>query len=95
MIMKRRMRQLRELAPWTNHVHHVKQTRVMQDGPVVFFNIHNHFVDPDHIAKQAAEAEGKMKNSDYDGERKIWYWDNYFALHKEPQAIMESLTDYS
>ena len=66
----------------------------MQDGQSVFFDIHKHFLDPDHVARQAAYAEGKLQNSHFYGERKTWDWDKYVALHKEQHAIMESLTDY-
>ena len=73
---------------------YVKQTRGMQDGQAVFFNIHKHFLCPDHVARQAIEAEGKLQNSHYDGERKMWDWDTFVALHEEQHTIMENLTDY-
>ena len=60
----------------------------------MFFDILKHFLGPDHVARQAIDAEGKLQNSHYDGERKSWDWDKYVALHKEQHAIMESLTDY-
>ena len=66
----------------------------MQDGQSVFFDIHKHFLDPDHVARQAAYAEGKLQNSHFYGERKTWDWDKYVALHKEQHSIMESLTEY-
>ena len=40
------------------------------------------------------EAEGKLQNSDYDCERKMWDWDKYVTPHKEQHAIMKTLTDY-
>ena len=54
---------------------YVKQRRGMQDGQAVFFNIHKHFLGPDHVARHAADAKGKLQNSLYDGERKMWDWD--------------------
>ena len=66
----------------------------MQNSQAVYFNIHNCFLSPDHVARQATEAERKLQDSHYGGERKSWDWDKYVALHKEQHAIMESLTDY-
>ena len=43
------------------------------------------------MVRQAAEAEGKLQNSHYDGKRKTWDWDNYAVLHIEQCVIMESL----
>ena len=73
---------------------YVKQRKGIQDGQAVFFNIHKHFLGPEHVARQAAEAEEKLQNSCCDGERKKWDWEKYVVLHKEKHAIMESLTDY-
>ena len=60
----------------------------------MFFDIHKQFLGPDHVARRAADAEGKLQNFHYNGERKIWDWEKYVALHKERHTIMESLTDY-
>ena len=73
---------------------YVKQRKAMQNGHVVFFDIHEHFLGPDHVARQAACAEGKLQNSHCNGGRNTWDWDKYVALHKEQHAIMESLADY-
>ena len=66
----------------------------MQDGQVVYFDVQNGFLGPDHVAKQATEAEKKLQTSINDGERKGWDWDKDVALHKKQHAIMGSLTDY-
>ena len=60
----------------------------------MFFDVHKHFLGPYHVAREAADAEGKLQNSHYDGERKTWDWDKYVVLHKEQHAIIESLIDY-
>ena len=60
----------------------------------MFFDIHKCFLGPDHVARQAIDAKGKLQNSHYDDERKTWDWDKYVALYKEQHAIMESLADY-
>ena len=73
---------------------YIKQKKGMQDSWAVFFNVNKHFLCPDHVSRQAAEAEGKLQNSHYDGERKEWDWDKYVIIHKEQHAIMESLLDY-
>ena len=73
---------------------YVKQIKGTQKGQAVFFDIHNQFLGPNHVARQATETEGKLQNSHYDGERKMWYWNKYVALYKKQHVIMESLTDY-
>ena len=60
----------------------------------MFFDIHRGFLGPDHVAKQATEAEKKLQTSHYDVERRGWNWDKYITLHKEQHVIMESLPDY-
>ena len=62
---------------------YVKQRRYMQESWVAFFDIHKCFFGLDHVARQAADVEGKLQNTHYDGERKSWYWDKYVALQKE------------
>ena len=73
---------------------YVKQRRGMQVSQAVFFDVHKHFLCPDHVARHAADAEGKLQNSHYDRERNSWDWDKFVVLHKEQHVIMESLTDY-
>ena len=73
---------------------YVKQRKATQDVQAVYCDIHKQFLGPYHVARQATDVEGKLKNSHYDDERKMWDWDKYVALHKKPHAIMESLTDY-
>ena len=51
---------------------YVRQKKGMQDGQAVFFSIHKQYLGPDHVAKQAAEAEIKLQASCSDGERKGW-----------------------
>ena len=62
---------------------YVKQRRAMQDSPAVFFNIHKNFLGPNHVARNATDAEGRLQNSHYDGARNTWHWDKYVALYKE------------
>ena len=73
---------------------YVKQQKHLQDGQSVFFNVHKCFICPDHVARQAADAERKLQTSDNDGEKKGWDMDKYVALHKEQHAIINSLTDH-
>ena len=60
----------------------------------MFSDMYKQFVDPDHVARQTTEAEGKLQNSHYDGERETWDWDKYVTPHKEKHVIMKSLADY-
>ena len=61
---------------------YMKQRNGAQDSPTVIFDIHKHFLGPDHMVRQATEAEGKLQHFHYDGERMTWDWDKYVALHK-------------
>ena len=51
---------------------YVKQRKAIQDIQAVYFDVQKHFLCPDHMARQATEVEGKLKNSHYDGVRKTW-----------------------
>ena len=62
---------------------YVKQRKSMQDGWVVFFDVHKVFFDHIHLVRQAVEAKRMPQNSHYNGEKKEWDWDKYVALHKE------------
>ena len=62
---------------------YMKQRKSMQDGWAVFFYDHKRFLGPDHVVRQAAEAEGKLKNSHYDDEIEAWNRDKYDTLHKD------------
>ena len=57
-------------------------------------HVHNQFLGPHYVARQAAEAEEKLQKSHYDGERKTWDWDKNVTLHKEQHPTMESITDH-
>ena len=46
------------------------------------------------MARQATEAERKLQNTHYGGEKKGWDCDKYVALHKEQHAIMDGLEEY-
>ena len=73
---------------------YVKQRKTTQDSQAVYFDIHKWFLGPDHVARQATNAERKLQTSHYDHKKKGWDWDKCITLHKEQHAIMESLTDF-
>ena len=53
----------------------------------MFFNIHEQFLGPDHVAEKTIEAERKLQNQYYDGKKKGWDWDKYLTHQKEQQAL--------
>ena len=57
----------------------------------IFFNVHKHFLGPDHVARQATEAERKLQTSHYDGEKKGWDWDMFVTLHKNNMPSWRAL----
>ena len=61
----------------------MKQRKITQDSQAVYFNIHKRFLDHDHVARQAAEADKKLQNSHYDGEKKEQDWDKYMLYSKK------------
>ena len=69
---------------------YMKQKKIIQDSLTVFFDIHQQFFGPDHVAWQAAKAERILQISYYDGEKREWDWDKYVALLKEQHKIMKS-----
>ena len=78
----------------TDAYSYMEQRKSMQNGQVVFFDIHKQFLGSGHVARLATEAKRKLQNSHYDGEEKGWDWDKYIELHKEQCVFMESLADY-
>ena len=60
----------------------------------MYFYVHKQFLDPDHVAMQAAEAERKLQASHYGNERKDLNWNKYVTAYKEQHDIKESITDY-
>ena len=65
----------------------------MQDSQTAFFDIHKHFLGPDHVARKATDAKWNLQNFIYDCEKKAWDWDKYAILYKEQHAIIEILTE--
>ena len=61
------------------------------NGWAAFFDINKQFLCIDCVARQAPEAEQKLQNSHYNGEKKGHGWDIYVALHKEQHIIMERI----
>ena len=41
---------------------YVKHRKAMQDRQAVYFDTHKHFLSPNHVVKQATDAEGKQQN---------------------------------
>ena len=67
----------------------------MQDSWTVLFNVLKWYLGPNNMAKHATEAERKVQNSDYDGDKKGWDWDKCISLQKEQHTMMETLNhDY-
>ena len=44
----------------TNAFVYMKQSKATQYGQTVFFDIHKRFLGPDHVARQAPDAEEKL-----------------------------------
>ena len=56
----------------TNAFVYLKQRKSTQDGWAMFFDIHKHFLSPNHVARLATKAEIKLQSFHYDGERSRW-----------------------
>ena len=50
---------------------HVKQKKYLGWSSCVFL-VHEQFLDPDHMARQAVETKRKLWASHYDGKKKSW-----------------------
>ena len=42
------------------------------NSQTVFFDIHKQFLNPDHVVRQATEAEQKLQSLHNDGKEKGW-----------------------
>ena len=57
----------------------------------MFFDIHEKFLGPDHVARQTTEEGRKLQSFHYECKKKKWDWDKYVTLHKEQHTIMNSM----
>ena len=52
-----------------------------EESHAVLFDVYKQFLNPDHVARQAAETKRKLNYSRYGGKKKERDWDEYVTLH--------------
>ena len=54
----------------------------------------NHYLGPNNMNHQANEAEAKLKDSSYHGEKRRWNFEQYVCMHQDQHTILQSLVQH-
>ena len=54
----------------------------------------NHYLGPNNTNHQANEAEAKLKDSSYHGEKRRWNFEWYVRMHQDQHTILQSLVQH-
>ena len=75
---------------WTN-VWPAQRTR---NGRMAYRALKNHYLGPNNTNHQANEAEAKLKDSSYHGEKCQWNFEKYVRMHQDQHTILQSLVQH-
>jgi hypothetical protein len=67
------------------------RTRNVRDAYMLLFD---HFLGPNNVGNMASEAETKLTNTLYNGEKKRFTWETYVRIHTEQHSVLNGLKDY-
>ena len=75
---------------WT-YVRPAQRTRT---GRMAYRALKNHYLGPNNTNHQANEAEAKLKDSSYHGEKRRWNFEKYIRMHQDQHMILQSLVQH-
>ena len=75
---------------WT-YVWPAQRTR---NGCIAYRALKNHYLGPNNTNHQANEAETKLKDSTYHGEKRHWNFERYVRMHQDQHTILQSLIQH-
>ena len=75
---------------WT----YIECGQARQDGRAGFLGLYNNYLGPNKVDNQAAQAESKLLNTTYAGEKKCWNFDKYVQVHISQFTTLQSLEQY-
>ena len=65
-----------------------------QNGQLAYMALKTHYLGPNNMNHQANEAETKLKDSSYHGERNHWNFEKYICMHQDQHTILEGLVEH-
>ena len=75
---------------WT----YVQKAAKSRDGRKAFLALKDHYLGKNNVDNQATIAEGKLRDTTYNGEQRRWNFERYVRVHVDQHAILEGLTEY-
>ena len=75
---------------WT-YVHPTQHTC---NGCLAYRALKNHYLGPNNMNHQANEAEAKLKDSSYHGEKHCWNFEKYVHMHQDQYMILQGLVEH-
>ena len=75
---------------WT-YVCPAQRTR---NGRMAYRALKNHYLGPNNTNHQANEAETKLKDSSYHGEKRRWNFERYVRMHQDQHTILQCLVQH-
>ena len=75
---------------WT----HVRPAQRTHNGRMAYRALKNHYVGPNNTNHQANEAEAKLKDYSYHGEKRCWNFERYVCMFQDQHTILQSLVQH-
>ena len=75
---------------WT----YVCPTQHTCNGRLAYRALKNHYLSPNNMNHQANEAEAKLKDSSYHGEKHRWNFEKYVCMHQDQHMILQGLVEH-
>ena len=75
---------------WT----YVQPTQCTCNGRMAYRALKNHYLGPNNTNHQTNEAEAKLKDSSYHGEKRHWNFEKYVRMHQDQHMILQSLVQH-
>ena len=75
---------------WT----YVQPTQCTRNGCMAYRALKNHYLSPNNTNHQANEAQAKLKDSSYHGEKHCWNFERYVCMHQDQHTIIQSLVQH-
>ena len=75
---------------WT----YVQPAQRTHNGHMAYRALKNHYLGPNNMNHQANEAEAKLKDSSYHGEKCHWNFEWYVCMHQDQHTILQSLVQH-
>jgi hypothetical protein len=72
----------------------VKPFARTQNGRAAYLALHSHYLGASKSDYIQAEAENKLKNTFYNGERRNWNFEKFVQTHKDQHTAIEGLFQY-